>query len=66
MVMVYQVLYFFFNGPGPSYQDDSRFFATFSILAFDPQTHAFGCAIATNNFAVGASTVYIEPGLVLL
>ena len=36
---------------------------TWSILAHDPETGAFGVAVATCAFAVGASCPYLRPGV---
>lgn len=36
---------------------------TWSILAHDPATGAFGVAVATKNFAVGAGVPFMRPGL---
>ena len=35
--------------------------STFSIIAIDKESKEVGIAVATNNIAVGASTIYIDP-----
>ena len=36
---------------------------TWSILALDPATGAFGLAVSTKNFAVGAGVPFLRPGI---
>ncbi|MEO1713087.1 MAG: DUF1028 domain-containing protein [Bacteroidota bacterium] len=47
----------------PSLLADRDINATFAILAYDPHDQMWGAAVATNNLAVGNSTIYIEPGV---
>ncbi|MEM1220699.1 MAG: DUF1028 domain-containing protein [Bacteroidota bacterium] len=47
----------------PSLLTDRNINATFAILAYDPCDQAWGAAVATNNLAVGSSTIYVEPGV---
>jgi uncharacterized Ntn-hydrolase superfamily protein len=41
----------------------ARWFATFSIIAFDPATHDFGVAVQSHAFTAGAAVPYAIPGV---
>src|SRR5919107_2446570 len=40
-----------------------RWFATFSIIAFDPATNDFGVGVQSHAFTAGAAVPYAIPGL---
>jgi uncharacterized Ntn-hydrolase superfamily protein len=41
----------------------ARWFATFSIIAFDPMTKDFGVAVQSHAFTAGAAVPYAVPGV---
>jgi uncharacterized Ntn-hydrolase superfamily protein len=41
----------------------ARWFATFSIIAFDPATNDFGVAVQSHAFTAGAAVPYAIPGV---